>query len=649
MRPERTKRPRTAADGTILSSTPVGKKPRLEASPVTPSQDTTPKKAAVKKKGSEVNALPASEDSDSDGEDLASEAGTPASKRISSKSSLDSPLSLLDGETLSKYLPGARNRVLSVLAGQLPPSGLDKDDQYDGSECVGLQDQWQGLRSAVKGTLQGEGNSALLVGSRGSGKSLLLDSVLRSVVEQGQEASKTYHLVRLDGAIQSTDRLSMRELARQLVRKGAIKMPKEGEEGALDFRLDGDDDEMANIEEEEDEVDPPSNEAAETLGEEEEDEERRAVTNAVLSSLSNTTSTILTLLSTGSNSKKSLPLIITLSSFDLYTSRPRQALLYVLLDAVQAGSYTPGLCVVGMTSRLDTSNLLEKRVKSRFGGRIINIWPENVWVSVMKRTLLHGLCQQSDREGEAFDEAWKGEIKSICADKKVLNMLEDFKSTSNVVRTLYKTIYPIVASVSLESPALVAAFAEFSDSLLKLSSSYNVLSDLTTPEFALLIASKQLRNRDREIFNFEMCFDELKRFVGRIEMDRLGAATTAPSSAFSTPDNNISKRRGAGATAGISLGWQGLTDRKRVMMAYRSLLQLEIFQPEATLNTLSMGAPIATTTFATAQKAAGQTVRTEFQRVKCTIFPQDIVLAAKAKNRKEAIGVHLVQWATSQS
>lgn len=91
--------------------------------------------------------------------------------------------------------------------------------------------------------------------------------------------------------------------------------------------------------------------------------------------------------------------------------------------------------------------------------------------------------------------------------------------------------------------------------------------------------------------------------------------------------------------------WQGLTDRKRLMMAFRSLLQLELFQPEAALNTLSI-APSANA--ATAAARAAQNVRTEYLRVKCTIFPQDIIAAAKSKGRKEALGTHLVQWATNQ-
>ena len=93
---------------------------------------------------------------------------------------------------------------------------------------------------------------------------------------EGEGGSRLYHLVQLDGAIQPTDRLSMRELARQLVRKGAIKMPKEGEEGALDLGLDGgggeDEDEDVALE-------PPIDGGEE---DDEDDEERQAVTNAVL-------------------------------------------------------------------------------------------------------------------------------------------------------------------------------------------------------------------------------------------------------------------------------------------------------------------------------------------------------------------------------
>lgn len=65
-------------------------------------------------------------------------------------------------------------------------------------------------------------------------------------------------------------------------------------------------------------------------------------------------------------------IVIVLDEFDLFTEHARQALLYCLLDvvqSVQAGSGR-GIAVVGVTSRVDTLLLLEKRVKSRFSHRV---------------------------------------------------------------------------------------------------------------------------------------------------------------------------------------------------------------------------------------------------------------------------------------
>lgn len=72
----------------------------------------------------------------------------------------------------------------------------------------------------------------------------------------------------------------MRELARQLVKKGAIKVPKEGEEGALDFGID--DEEGLAEEMEGEKADINATEVNAEDGELDGDDERRAVTNAVL-------------------------------------------------------------------------------------------------------------------------------------------------------------------------------------------------------------------------------------------------------------------------------------------------------------------------------------------------------------------------------
>ena len=60
-------------------------------------------------------------------------------------------------------------------------------------------------------------------------------------------------------------------------------------------------------------------------------------------------------------------LLVVLDEFDLFAHSGKQSLLYTLFDTAQAGS-TP-LSIVGITSRFDAEDLLEKRVLSRFSRR----------------------------------------------------------------------------------------------------------------------------------------------------------------------------------------------------------------------------------------------------------------------------------------
>jgi origin recognition complex subunit 4 len=56
----------------------------------------------------------------------------------------------------------------------------------------------------------------------------------------------------------------------------------------------------------------------------------------------------------------------------LFAQHPKQALLYNLFDIAQS-SQNP-IAVLGLTCRLDTMELLEKRVKSRFSHRQIYLY-----------------------------------------------------------------------------------------------------------------------------------------------------------------------------------------------------------------------------------------------------------------------------------
>jgi origin recognition complex subunit 4 len=71
--------------------------------------------------------------------------------------------------------------------------------------------------------------------------------------------------------------------------------------------------------------------------------------------------------------RQNIPVVVVLDEFDMFTTHPKQALLYNLFDVVQSSE--SAICVLGLTNRFDAVDDLEKRVKSRFSHRILFFSP----------------------------------------------------------------------------------------------------------------------------------------------------------------------------------------------------------------------------------------------------------------------------------
>lgn len=81
----------------------------------------------------------------------------------------------------AEHVPKVRDRALHVLSTALPPAA--PASPYSGQECIGLEAQWRALYSVLHGTMSArEGNSCLLVGGGGSGKSLVRCGIPRPVL-----------------------------------------------------------------------------------------------------------------------------------------------------------------------------------------------------------------------------------------------------------------------------------------------------------------------------------------------------------------------------------------------------------------------------------------------------------------------------------
>ncbi|EEP77413.1 predicted protein [Uncinocarpus reesii 1704] len=181
----------------------------------------------------------------------------------------------------------------------------------------GLAAEYQAVYQLIEQTiLAGEGNSMLLLGARGCGKTALLETAISNLSKSHKE---DFHVVRLNGFLHTDDKISLREIWHQLGREINV------------------DDDLSK-----------TSTYADTM----------ASLLALLSEVPNDASDAFT-------TTKSV--IIILDEFDLFTYHPRQTLLYNLFDIAQAKKAP--IAVIGLTTKVDVMETLEKRVKSRFSHR----------------------------------------------------------------------------------------------------------------------------------------------------------------------------------------------------------------------------------------------------------------------------------------
>ncbi|KAJ7498892.1 hypothetical protein FB451DRAFT_1334485 [Mycena latifolia] len=291
------------------------------------------------------------------------------------------------------------------------------------------------LSDLLKGTIvRGEGNSCLVLGPRGSGK------------------TKCPIVIRLCGWSQQSDRLAMREIAYQLSQQTGRSF-------------------LAAPDEEPTDAEQPNEESNPFLD----------TPNPVTMSLPPATHlpALISLLPTLSR-----PTVVILDAFDLFAQHPRQSLLYCLLDTVQscrAGASSKGIAVIGMTARVDTLNLLEKRVKSRFSGRMLRTGPPSQsqgWVQLARGILCSRIKsnRELDKTGD-WQQQWEASA----------------------------TISVLNESFSVTKDARVLA---------------RLLVTLPYPSICLLIACAHAEIAGHPVFTFEMLYEKVR--------DQIRASTSAP-------------------------------------------------------------------------------------------------------------------------
>ncbi|XP_052581910.1 origin recognition complex subunit 4 isoform X4 [Peromyscus californicus insignis] len=246
------------------------------------------------------------------------------------------------------------------------------------SNLFGVNLQYKHLLDLLKRTvINGESNSVLIVGPRGSGKTMLINHALKELMEI-REVSENVLQVHLNGLLQINDKIALKEITRQL-----------------------------NLE--------------------------NVVGDKVFGSFAENLSFLLEALKKGDRAS-SCPVIFILDEFDLFAHQKNQTLLYNLFDISQSAQ-TP-VAVIGLTCRLDILELLEKRVKSRFSHRQIHLmnsfgFPQ--YIKIFKEQL----SLPAEFPDKAFAERWNENTQCLSEDSTVCEVLQKHFNVNKNLRSLH--------------------------------------------------------------------------------------------------------------------------------------------------------------------------------------------------------------------
>ncbi|KAH3704707.1 origin recognition complex subunit 4-like [Dreissena polymorpha] len=324
------------------------------------------------------------------------------------------------------------------------------------TEIHGLEKERRDLFELIKRTATaGESNSVLVLGARGSGKSMLIRSVLTELTAD-KDIEQNLLQVHLNGLLQTDDKVALREITRQLKLENSV----------------GD---------------------------------------KVFGSFAETLQFLLDALKSGSQSSK--PILFVLEEFDLFAFHRNQTLLYNLFDISQSAQ-TP-ICVLGVTCRLDVIELLEKRVKSRFSHRQLHLFtslPFEEYQQLFASVLSLG----KDFPVQSMASDWNKSVQALSKDASVVDVLKRLYEVTRDVRSLQQLMVYPVGLLCEDHPRLQAADFQESMKMLSTDSKAAMLHGVSILELCLIISMKHLCDiYDGEPFNFEMVYKEYQKFAQR--------------------------------------------------------------------------------------------------------------------------------------
>ncbi|KAJ4360059.1 origin recognition complex subunit 4 [Didymosphaeria variabile] len=349
---------------------------------------------------------------------------------------------------------------------------------------VGLDDAYKSVHQLIENTVTaGEGNSMLLIGTRGSGKTALVNKAL---IEVSKDNSHDYHVVRLNGFIHTDDKIALREIWRQLGKE----MELEEESGGVG------------------------------------------------KSYADALQTLLALLShpsehTGEYTEKvANAVVFVMDEFDLFAQHPRQTLLYNLFDIAQ--SRKAPIAVLGLTTHIDVANSLEKRVKSRFSHRYVHISLAKTFTAFQEICKANLLVQPeflSVEERGVLESAVKKKASKQAKKSATENVLSQWNSNINTLFSSKAFLTTHLARLFYRSKSVPTTLTTFLLPTANLTTSLSVPLDII---------------HDSDTCNFHMAYDEYVTLASKARIQSAAGGNSASGGVSKVWGKEVARREWEG-------------------------------------------------------------------------------------------------------
>ncbi|KAG5976337.1 hypothetical protein E4U55_007404 [Claviceps digitariae] len=340
----------------------------------------------------------------------------------------------------------------------------------------GQEEPYEKARQLVEQTvLAGEGNSMLIIGPRGCGKTTLVE---KTILDLSKEHRHEFHVVRLNGFIHTDDKLALKEIWRQLGKEMEVE------------------DDLLN-----------RTNYADTMA-------------SLLALLSHPSEIMGT-----DEGITSQSVVFIIDEFDMFAAHPRQTLLYNLFDIAQ--SRKAPIAILGCTTRLDVVEMLEKRVKSRFSHRYVYLAPPRSLPAYWQICRQGLMIDQPDAAAEGIDigaegylefqKYWTHKIEELYKQRPFQHLLQYHFFTSKSAAAFFTEWILPLSSLSTKDMTLVspAALSEVT-SLAPPDSRLQLLSTLSDLDLAMLIAAARLDIvAHTDTVNFAMAYDEYSSLMAK--------------------------------------------------------------------------------------------------------------------------------------